>query len=153
MKIYIDNYKPIQLLAILSSLEKYFHSNEEFIEIISETGQFHILKDKIYHVFTNDLPIINKKMGDFNLILDKSTCSFISTTNIPNSHISNSISRNKYSLKEKNPFFFLVVEGYKGDQTTHFIPSNFYFEFNEEKIDLENCIEDLNEFLFILNKY
>ena len=36
MKIYIDNYQPLQLLSVLSSLEKYLYSCEEFIEIISE---------------------------------------------------------------------------------------------------------------------
>lgn len=151
MKIYIDNYKPIKLLSILPTLEKYLYCNEEYIEINSETGEYHIFKEKIYQVFSNDIPIINKKIGNFNLILDKSTCSFHSTTHIPNSHISNLINRNKYSLDKKNPFFFLIIEAYKGDQTTHFIPSNFYFEFNEEKIEFDNCIDNLNEFLFILN--
>jgi len=153
MKIYIDNYKPSQLLSILSYLEKYLHSNEEYIEIYGESGQYLILKDKIFQVSITDVPIINKKLGDINLIiLDKSIQHLIPTTHIPNNHIS--IPMNKYKYKmEKNPFFFLVIEGYKGDQTTHFIPSNFYFEFNEEKIALENCIENLNEFLFILNKY
>lgn len=152
MKIYIDNYKPCQLLFFLSSLEKYLYSKEEYIELYSDTGQYLILKDKIFQVFITDVPIINKKLGDNGLIiLDKSNVNLIPTVHIPNNHITIPMSKYKYKM-ENNPLFFLVIEGYTGDQE-HFIPSNFYFEFNEEKVGLENCIENLNEFLFILNKY
>ena len=50
MKIYIDNFKPIQLLSILSTLEKYFHNMEEYIEIYCVSGQYIIQKEKIYQI-------------------------------------------------------------------------------------------------------
>jgi len=165
MKIYIDNYKPIQLLTILSSLEKFLYSCEEYIEIYCDSGQYIILKENVYQVLINDVPITNvpitnvpitnvsitnKNCDNNHFILDNSSFELVPTSHVPNNHIS--IPMNKYIYKmDQNPFFFLVIEGAKGDQI-HFIPSNFYFEYNKEKISLENCIDELNEFLFILNK-
>ena len=155
MKIYIDNYKPIQLLSILSSLEKYLYSKEDYIEIYSDSGQYIIQKEYIYQVLITDVPITNvsitnKNYDNQNLILDNSHFDLVPTTHIPNNHVTVPMNKYKYKM-DKNPFFFLVIEGVKGDQS-YFIPSNFYFELNMEKTLLENCMDEINEFLFILNK-
>jgi hypothetical protein len=156
MKIYIDNFKPIQLLPKLASLEKYLVETINRIEIISETGIFQINKNSILKMtdIIDRQPIIINDIMDYTLILDKSSFSLEEVNHLPNNHISNNITIMKYAIQKKS-LLFLIVEGI-GSNTSEktlqpFIPHDFYFEFKEENFILDNCKEHLIEFLSLLN--
>lgn len=186
MKIFVDNYKPIQLLHILHNLEIYFHSKETRVEIYSDSGIFYIKNNYFKELCVNDIPSINinikVNLVDFNLILDKSKVFLKEINHLPNNHISNyitsmkycidnsctnltSISNNSNSNKNKNNKnkLFLVIEGPSPTASSdkidslennynhsNFIPNNFYFELDEEKISLEEYKNDLIVFLSLL---
>ena len=157
MKIFLDNYKPITILPILSSLEKYFISIENHIEVFGDTGQYIINNDYIFKIYDRvDLAITYVKIQDFTLIVDKSTFSLKEVFHIPNNHIYNDVTTMKYSIKKHKlgSSLQLVIEGNKVDSENkyqHFIPHNFYFELDEKHTTLENCKDDLFEFLSLLN--
>ena len=155
MKFFLDNYKPITLLTVLSKLEKYFNSCENHVEVYGDTGQYIINNDNIYKIHDIiDAPISYLKLHNCTLILDKSTFCLKEVYNIPNNHIYNEVTTLKYSMKKDNSSFQLVIEGNKVDgenKYQHFIPHNFYFELDEKHNSLENYKDDLFEFLSILN--
>ena len=157
MKIFLDNYKPISLLPLLSSLEKYFNSRENYIEVLGDTGQYLINKDDIFKIDNIiDVPITYLKLPNYTLILDKSTFSLKEVYHIPNNHIYNDVTKMKYCIKKHNNCIYLVIEGNKIEEENknkyqHFIPYNFYFELDEKHTSLENCKDDLFEFLSMLN--
>lgn len=156
MKIFLDNYKPITLLPHLSSLEKYFDSIENHIEVFGDTGQYVINMDNIFKIHDIiDIPITYLKLPNYTLILDKSTFSLKEVYHIPNNHIYNDVTKMKYCIKKHNNCLHLVIEGNKIEENEnkyqHFIPHNFYFELDEKHTTLENCKDDLFEFLSILN--
>jgi hypothetical protein len=156
MKIFLDNYKPISLLPLLSSLEKYFDSRENYIEVFGDTGQYVINMDNIFKIHDIiDIPITYLKLPNYTLILDKSTFSLTEVYHIPNNHIYNDVTKMKYCIKKNNNCLQLVIEGNKTEENEnkykHFVPHNFYFELDEKHTSLENCKDDLFEFLSILN--
>jgi hypothetical protein len=156
MKIFLDNYKPISLLPVLSSLEKYFNSSENHIEVFGDTGQYIINKDDIFKIHDIiDIPITYLKLPNYTLILDKSIFSLKEVYHIPNNHIYNDVTIMKYCIKKNNNCLHLVIEGNKIEESEnkyrHFIPHNFYFELDEKLTSLENCKDDLFEFLSMLN--
>lgn len=163
MKIFIDNYKPIQLLSILQNLEIYFHSKETLMEIYSDSGIFIVNNNYLSELNINDDTTLKTiKLLDFTLIIDKSKVLLKDIHHLPNNHISNYITSMKYCIdksshtsKSSNKLF-LIIEGPKQDldstenNFSHFIPNNFYFEFDEDKFTLEECKNDLIVFLSLL---
>jgi hypothetical protein len=168
MKIFIDNYKPIQLLTILHNLETYFHSKETLVEVYTDSGIFlvnnncfkelHITDEKIHETI---------KLQDFRLIIDKSKVLLKDNHHLPNNHISIYLTSMKYCLHNSSRQtqtmttntnkVFLVIEGPTPNKPeliennfSHFIPNNFYFEIDEDKFTLEECKNDLIVFLSLL---
>jgi hypothetical protein len=164
MKIFLDNYKPIHLLPLLSGLEKYFISSLNRIDVYGDMGQFHIYNEKIYQLEDIiDYPITHYVLDNFTLILDKSSFQLKEVVSLPNNHIYHNLIINKYSIhKPTNPSsLFLIIEGnncstqhqpqFKQTHPYSFIPHHFYFELEDEKCSLEQCKEELIEFLYLLN--
>lgn len=153
MKIYVDNYKPIKLLNVLSKLEKYLVNTENRLDIYADCGIYKINNNNTYKIIDiQDIqPTIHNNFLNFTLILDKSTFSLEEETSLPNNHVSNHITIMKYSI-QKIPRVYLVIEGNSIDKSlSHFIPNDFYFELDEEKYTFDFCKEDIIEFLSILN--
>ena len=167
MKIFIDNYKPIQLLSILQNLEIYFHSKETLMEIYSDSGIFIVNNNYLRELQINDDTTLKTiKLLDFTLIIDKSKVLLKDIHHLPNIHISNYITSMKYCVDKSSPTskssnkLFLIIEGPKQNlhldsdssenNSIHFIPNNFYFEFDEDKFTLEECKNDLIVFLSLL---
>lgn len=155
MKIYVDNYKPIQLLPIMSCLDNYFISSEDRVDVYTETGQYYINENTIFQITDHkDVPLIYYKIDKLNLILDKSSFSLKKVHHLPNNHTNNHITIMKYAIKKSSPFY-MIIEGNSVEKEenkfSHFIPHHFYFEIKNENISLENCKEDLFEFLSLLN--
>lgn len=164
MKIFIDNYKPIQLLSILQNLEIYFHSKETLMEIYSDSGIFIVNNNYLRELNINDDTTLKTiKLLDFTLIIDKSKVLLKDIHHLPNNHISNYITSMKYCLHKSSPTsnkLFLIIEAPKQDldldlnstenNFSHFIPNNFYFEIDEDKFTLEECKNDLIVFLSLL---
>jgi len=162
MKLFVDDYKPIQLLSILQNLEIYFHNKETRIEIYSDSGIFLINNNdfKEFHI-NDDKTLETIKILDFTLIIDKSKVLLKDIYHLPNNHISNYITSMKYCLhksshKQSSSNLFLIIEGPKQDldltenNSNHFIPNNFYFEIDEDKFTLEEYKNDLIVFLSLL---
>jgi hypothetical protein len=160
MKIFIDNYKPIQILNILSDLENYFHTTEQRVEIYSDSGIYHINNNSFKRLYINDVSTSVIKLLNFNLILDKSKIILKEVNHLPNINVSNYITSMKYLIKNSSIKVYMIVEGETQapnikesteNKYTHFIPNNFYFEFDEEKYSLEDCKNNLIVFLSLLN--
>ena len=153
MKIYVDNYKPIKLLNVLSKLEKYLVTTENRVDICADCGIYKINNNNTNKIVNiQDVqPIIHNNFLNFTLIFDKSTFSLEEVTSLPNNHVSNHITVMKYSI-QKIPRVYLVIEGNSIDKSlSNFIPNDFYFELDEEKYTFDFCKEDIIEFLSILN--
>jgi hypothetical protein len=157
MKIFVDNYKPIQLLNILNYLEKYFYSKEIRVEIYSEFGTYYINNNSFKELLVHDVATSNVKLLNFNLILDKSKIFLQDTNHLPVNHISNHVTCIKYFIKESSCKLFLNIEGITSNKKEllennyeHFIPNNFYFEVDEEKFSMDDYKNDLIVFLSLL---
>ena len=161
MKIFIDDYKPIKLLHNLNNIDKYFINTENRIEVYSDYGIYYINNNSFKEVEINDVPCNNNiKLLNFNLILDKSKITLKNVNHLPNNHISNSIISMKYSINTYSKIF-MFIEGQTSNVSVnnkeniqnkydHFIPNNFYFEFDEEKYSFDDCKNDLIVFLSLL---
>lgn len=158
MKIFVDNYKPIQLINILNDLDKYYDKFETRVEIYSESGIYHINNNYFEELCIKDIPTNVIQILKFNLILDKSKIIFKQVNHLPNNHVSNYVTSMKYLVNNSAVKLYMIIEGQTPSTTninenkyTHFIPNNFYFEFDEEKYSLEDCKNNLIVFLSLLN--
>ena len=180
MKIFVDNYKPIQLLHILHNLEIYFHSKETRVEIYSDSGIFYIKNNYFKELCVNDIPSINLNIKvnllDFNLILDKSKVLLKEVNHLPNNHVSNYITSMKYCLDKSfnNPTFisnnssnsnnnnknnsnsnnnnklFLVIEGHTPSPNPSPNPSHDKIDLPENNYNHSNFIP--NNFYFEIDE-
>jgi hypothetical protein len=167
MKIYIDNYKPINLIDKLELLEKYYTKHENIIEIYSTNGIFNINNKKIIQVIPyNDVKsyMIQNYYKNINLIIDNSIFLKEEINYLPNEHIHLNSTIFTYSINDKS-IIKLIIEGYdkkdsdnlqnnhEQDKYHNFIPNNFYFEINDNNINLKDSTikTELIVFLSLLN--
>ena len=72
MKLYIKNYKPIDILKKIKLLDEYYFNTKNSIEIISDDGIFYI-NDKIFYKMNIILDkLVELRSNDLELLLDKS---------------------------------------------------------------------------------
>ena len=170
MKIYIKNYKPIDILKKIKVIDCYFYNTKNSIEIISDDGIFYIDNKRFYKINVILDELFELRSNNFDLLLDKSKYNNDVVYQLPLEHINSNITTFYYNINIKSKIK-LVIEG-KYDATDNeisnneitnngekiinkyhnFIPTNFYFEVSNEKTDFELLNnDDLNVFLSLLN--
>ena len=158
MKIYIKNYKVIDILKKLKLLDQYYINTKNNIEIISDEGIFYINDKKFYKMKIISDKLVELRSNDLELLLDKSVFNNESVHHLPLNHINTDITTFYYSINPKSKIV-LVIEGkYEMDDDKitnkyhNFTPTNFYFEVPNEKTNFELLNnDDLNVFLSLLN--
>ena len=154
MKIYIKNYKVIDILKKLKLLDQYYINTKNNIEIISDEGIFYINDKKFYKMKIISDKLVELRSNDLELLLDKSVFNNESVHHLPLNHINTDITTFYYSINPKSKIV-LVIEGkYEMDDDKitnkyhNFTPTNFYFEVPNEKTNFELLNnDDLNVFL------
>lgn len=158
MKIYIKNYNPKNILKKFKILDDYYISSKNSIEIISDEGIFYV-NDKNFYKMNIILDKLSElRSNDLELLLDKSVFKNETVHHLPLNHINTSVTKFHYSINPKSKLK-LVIEGtYEMDDDKitnkyqNFIPTNFYFEVQNEITDFELLNnDDLNVFLSLLN--
>ena len=164
MKIYIKNYKPVDILKKIKLIDEYFFSKKNNIEIISDEGIFYIDEKKFYKMNVISDELVKLRSNSFDLLLDKSVYNNDIVYQVPLVHVDSSITTFYYVINSKSKIR-LVVEGiyYINDKIIdkdkiiinkyhNFSPNNFYFEAPNEKTNFELLNnDDLNVFLSLLN--
>lgn len=171
MKIYIENYNPSKLIKKLDSLDTYFLSKKDIVEIYSDEGIYLIDHNNCYKRIISNENVVNKSLNGVNYIIDETDIINTDVSQIPPDHISINITKfyfglpNANHLKNQNQNLInLVIEGVKNmkpnydnnydtqNKYENFLPNNFYFEvFYKENIDVILQKEILNVFLSLLN--
>jgi len=158
MKIYIQNYVPSNILKKIKLIDEFYYNTKKSIEIISEDGIFYINDKNIYKINVVLDDLVNLKISNFDILLDKSICNNNIVHQLPFDYIERCVTTFYYSINSKSKIK-LVVEGHYDvlDNTVinkyqNFIINNFYFEAPNEqtKFELLNN-DDLNVFLSLLN--
>ena len=174
MKLYIKNYKVMDIFKKLKLLDQYYINTKNNIEIISDEGIFYINDKKFYKMKIISDKLVELRSNDLELLLDKSVFNNESVHHLPLNHINTDTTTFYYSINPKSKIV-LVIEGkYQMDDNEiidneiidnendnkkiitnkyhNFTPTNFYFEVPNEKTNFELLNnDDLNVFLSLLN--
>ena len=159
MKLYIKNYKPIDILKKIKLLDEYYFNTKNSIEIISDDGIFFINDKKFYKMSIILDKLVELRINDLELLLDKSMYKDEIVHYLPLNHIDSCITSFNYAINSKSKII-LVIEGKYENEISNkitnkyhnFIPTNFYFEVPNEKTNFELLNnDDLNVFLSLLN--
>lgn len=176
MKIYITDIFPYSLKNKLTKINEYLSNTISRYEIVSEEYGIHIIEgDTIYRIEPNFKPDIQFSKGTLyngdslynDLLIDNTNYKLIPVVSqMPYNYILTKITIHEYQVCKKSKLK-LVVEclnepvstnvffSKKNQSTidTTVIPINFYFVYNESKIDLTDQFlkEEFNVFLSHLN--
>lgn len=160
MKLYIKNYNPAHILKKQKLLDEFYFSNKNNIEIISDDGIFYIDNKKFYKMNVISDKLLELRIKDLELLLDKSVYNNEIVHQLPINHIVSHITTFYYAINSKSKIK-LVIEGKydtnelidnKVNKYNNFTPINFYFEVSNEIIEFELLNnDDLNVFLSLLN--
>lgn len=160
MKIYIKYYNPKDILKKIKLIDEYYYSTKKSIEIISDNGIFYIDDKKFYkkNIVLDEL--VELKISNFDMLLDKSVYNNDIVHQLPFNYIDSHITTFYYAINTKSKIK-LVIEGNYNEiidneiitnKYYNFSPTNFYFEAPNEKSDFELLNnDDLNVFLSLLN--
>ena len=110
MKIYIKNYKPIDIFKKIKLIDEYFLSKKNIIEIISDEGIFYIDEKKFYKINIISDALVELKSNNFDLLLDKSLYNNDLVYQVPLVHIDSYITTFYYAINSKSKIK-LVIEG------------------------------------------
>jgi|694.fasta_scaffold58466_7 hypothetical protein len=167
MKIYIKDYNPRDVLKKIKLIDEYYYSTKKYIEIISDIGIFYINDKNFYKINIVLDELVELKINDFDILLDKSVYNNDIVHQLPFNYIDSHITAFYYAINSKSKIK-LVIEGkyeimdneimdneimdneidkvidkvIDKDKITmnkyyNFSPTNFYFEAPNEKTDFE----------------
>lgn len=164
MKIYIKNYKPVNILKKLKLLDSYYINTKNNIEIISDEGIFYINDTKFYKMNVILDKLIELRSNGTDLLLDKSVYNNDIIHHLPFTHIITHVTTFYYAINSKSKIKLVIQGNYEiideeidntkiiSNKYHNFNPINFYFEMSNEKTDFELLNNDeLNVFLSVLN--
>ena len=159
MKLYIKNYKPIDIFRKLKLLDDYYFSTKNSIEIISDDGIFFINDKKFYKMNIILDKLVELRSNDLELLLDKSVYKNEVVHHLPLNHIDTHVTSFTYAINSKSKIRLVIEGNYDTDNEKiitnkyhKFSPINFYFEIQNEISDVELLNnDDLNVFLSLLN--
>lgn len=170
MKIYITDIFPSSLKNKLTNIREYLSDTISRYEMVSEEYGIHIIEgDTIYRIepnFKPDMQLI-KTFFSNELLIDNTNYKMIPVVSqLPYNYILTKITIHEYQVCKKSKLK-LVVECLnepvqtnvffskknQGNIDTTVIPINFYFLYNDAKIDLTDHFlkEEFNVFLSHLN--
>ncbi len=170
MKIYITDIFPSSLKNKLTNIREYLSNTISRYEMVSEEYGIHIIEgDTIYRIepnFKPDMQLI-KTFFSNELLIDNTNYKMIPVVSqLPYNYILTKITIHEYQVCKKSKLK-LVVECLnepvqtnvffskknQGNIDTTVIPINFYFLYNDAKIDLTDHFlkEEFNVFLSHLN--
>jgi hypothetical protein len=179
MKIYITDIFPSSLKNKLTNLREYLSNTISRYEMVSEESGIHIIEeDAIYRVepnFKPDIHVINNSGPDpdsdsitNDLLIDNTNYKMIPVVSqLPFNYILTKMTIYEYQVSKKSKMklvieclnepmptnvFFAIKNG-PVNTDTMVIPINFYFVYDEPKIDLTDRFvkEEINVFLSHLN--
>jgi hypothetical protein len=170
MKIYITDIFPSSLKNKLTNIREYLSNTISRYEIVSEEYGIHIIEgDTIYRIEPNFKPDmqLSKQYMKNDLLIDNTNYKMIPVVSqMPYNYILTKITIYEYQVCKKSKLK-LVVECLnepvptnvffsktpQGNIDTTVIPINFYFVYNDPKIDLTDQFlkEEFNVFLSHLN--
>jgi len=175
MKIYIKDYNPKDILKKIKLIDEYYYSTKKSIEIISDDGIFYIDDKKMCKINIVLDELVELKIKNFDILLDKSVYKNDTVNQLPFSYIESHTTTFYYNINSKSKIK-LVIEGNYDivyneiidneitnnkvinkdkivmNKYYNFTPTNFYFEAPNEKSDFELLNnDDLNVFLSLLN--
>jgi len=164
MKIYIPNILPINIKDKMDELTKITRPIErQIVELTSsEFGKMIINNDTTYMIestFNNDYELIkNYQYNDtdnyVDLLVDKTQYSQVPMiSQYPVKFIL--VNKTEYSYKKPKSKLSLIIECVKEDKdfmTTSMMPIDFYFIYENDKLDLQDSFirEEINVFLSCL---
>jgi len=170
MKIYITDIFPSSLKNKLTNIREYLSNTISRYEIVSEEYGIHIIEgDTIYRIepnFKPDMQLIKDTLKN-ELLIDNTDYKMIPVVSqLPYNYILTKITIHEYQVCKKSKLK-LVVECLnepvqtnvffskknQGNIDTTSIPINFYFVYNDAKLDLTDQFlkEEINVFLSHLN--
>ena len=159
MKLYLKNYKPINILKKIKLIDDYYINTKNSIEIISDDGVFYVDNKRFYKINV----ILDKteelKMNNLELLLDKSEYNTQNCHQLPFEHIITHVTTFYYSNNPKSNIKLVIEGNYETidnknvtNKYDNFNPINFYFDVNNEITNFELLNNDnLNVFLSLLN--
>jgi hypothetical protein len=180
MKIYITDIFPSSLKNKLTNLREYLSNTISRYEMVSEECGIHIIEeDAIYRVEPNFKPDINVINGTNSingnnikndLLIDNTNYKMIPVVSqLPFNYILTKMTIYEYQVSKKskmkmvieclnepvpvNIFFANAIKNSPVNTETTVIPINFYFVYDDVKIDLTDRFvkEEINVFLSHLN--
>lgn len=114
MKIYIKDYNPMDILKKIKLIDEYYYSTKKSIEIISDDGIFNINDKKFYKMNVVLDKLVELKINNFDILLDKYVYNNDIVYQLPFSYIDSHITTFYYAINS-NKFnkskIKLVVEG------------------------------------------
>ena len=172
MKIYITDIFPSSLKNKLTNLKEYLSNTISRYEMVSEECGIHIIEeDAIYRVepnFKPDIHVINNSDLINSLLIDNTNYKMIPVVSqLPFNYILTKMTIYEYQVSKKSKLkmvieclnepvptnvFFAKKNGLVNTETM-VIPINFYFVYDDVKIDLTDRFvkEEINVFLSHLN--
>ena len=172
MKIYITDIFPSSLKNKLTNLKEYLSNTISRYEMVSEECGIHIIEeDAIYRVepnFKPDIHVINNSDLINSLLIDNTNYKMIPVVSqLPFNYILTKMTIYEYQVSKKSKLkmvieclnepvptnvFFSKKNG-SANTETMVIPINFYFVYDDVKIDLTDRFvkEEINVFLSHLN--
>ena len=116
----------------LRSLDMYFRKKQDYTEMISENGFYHIENDRIVRQVPKDGPVQRIVNGGVELLVDESYFERISIlSQIPFEHSTRSLTRMIFSQHEKSDLILCVEGVYSkkqgADKYEDFVVVEFYF--------------------------
>jgi hypothetical protein len=160
MKIFINNYNPVDIFKKIKTIDEYFCSKKNYIEIISDDGIFYIDEKRFYKMNIISDELVKLRSNNLDLLLDKSVHNNDIVYQVPLVHIESYITTFYYAVNLKSKIKLVVEGNYEVidkdkiimNKYYKFTPNNFYFEAPNEKTDFELLNnDDLNVFLSLLN--
>jgi hypothetical protein len=160
MKIYIINLLPQSIKNKWNKLINSLGYPEEKIifEIFSkEFGKYIIEEEQIYHLettFINSYETV-RYYNNLDLLVDKTDYKYIPVVSqLPTKYISKRLINLTFKLSKKSKLS-LIIECLEEtvDFEKQLVPIHFYFDYNDDKLDLKDPFfqEDFNMFLSQLN--
>lgn len=170
MKIYITDIFPSTLKNKLTNIREYLSNTISRYEMVSEEYGIHIIEgDTIYRIepnFKPDMQLI-KTFFSNELLIDNTDYKMIPVVSqLPYNYILTKITIHEYQVCKKSKLKLIIEclnepvhtnvffsKKNQGNIDTTVIPINFYFVYNDAKIDLTDQFlkEEFNVFLSHLN--
>ena len=74
MRIYLENIKPENItIKKLRTIDMYFRKKQDYMEILSESGIYHIENDKVFRLAPKDGALQKIVNGGLSLLMDGSS--------------------------------------------------------------------------------